>query len=96
MQLDQEHIERAAIKINKTGTIYDLPRPARHADIIYYIVEQNRKRPETRVSLTRNQTTQGFLTNTGRFVDREEAGEIAYDAGQTERRIMRLTTEDLW
>lgn len=33
-------------------------------------------------SLTRCETVQGFLTNTGRFVNRKEAFEIALNAGQ--------------
>lgn len=39
---------------------------------------------------------QGFLTNTNRFVDREEAGEIAFAAGQTKELIKRLHSEDLY
>lgn len=46
---------------------------------------------------------QGFLTSTGRFVDREEAYEIAKAAGQLEGRVKTgnqhdgvLYSEDLW
>jgi hypothetical protein len=39
---------------------------------------------------------QGFLTNTDRFVDREEAGQIAYDAGQITEKNNFLFSEDLW
>ena len=39
---------------------------------------------------------QGFLTNKNRFVDREEAAQIAYDAGQTETLLKRLFSEDLY
>lgn len=38
----------------------------------------------------------GFLTSRGRHVDREEAGQIAYAAGQTDRLCSRLTSEDLY
>ena len=39
---------------------------------------------------------QGFLTNTNRFVDRKEAGQIAFDAGQTEDLRTTLYSEDLY
>jgi hypothetical protein len=39
---------------------------------------------------------QGFLTNTNRFVTREEAGQIAFEAGQTKKLITRLHSEDLY
>jgi len=39
---------------------------------------------------------QGFVTSRGRFVDRAEAGEIAYAAGQTEKLLRSLTSEDIY
>jgi hypothetical protein len=39
---------------------------------------------------------QGFLTNTNRFVDREEGGQIAFDAGQTKDLRTTLYSEDLY
>jgi hypothetical protein len=39
---------------------------------------------------------QGFLTNKNRFVDREEGGKIAFDAGQTEDLRTTLYSEDLY
>jgi hypothetical protein len=39
---------------------------------------------------------QGFLTNTNRFVDRKEAGQIAFAAGQTEELKTTLYSEDLY
>jgi hypothetical protein len=39
---------------------------------------------------------QGFLTQSNRFVDREEGGSIAFAAGQTETQIKRLHSEDLY
>ena len=39
---------------------------------------------------------QGFLTNTNRFVDREEGGQIAFVAGQTEDLRTTLFSEDLY
>jgi len=49
--------------------------------------------------LTRCETIQGFLTNTGRFVDRKEAFDIALNAGQiTEENgyCKELFSEDLY
>jgi hypothetical protein len=39
---------------------------------------------------------QGFLTNKNRFVDRVEAAQIAFAAGQTEDLRTRLFSEDLY
>ena len=39
---------------------------------------------------------QGFLTNKNRFVDREEGGQIAFAAGQTEDLRTTLYSEDLY
>ena len=39
---------------------------------------------------------QGFLTNTNRFVDREEGGKIAFAAGQTKDLRTTLFSEDLY
>ena len=39
---------------------------------------------------------QGFITNLDRFVTREEAAEIALAAGQIEKKIITLYSEDLY
>lgn len=39
---------------------------------------------------------QGFLTSENRFVDRQEAGKIAFAAKQTKKLINKLHSEDLW
>lgn len=39
---------------------------------------------------------QGFLTSNNRFVDRKEAGKIAYEAGQTKELKETLFSEDLF
>lgn len=39
---------------------------------------------------------QGFLTNKNRFVDREEGAIIAFNAGQIDKEIKRLHSEDLY
>ena len=38
---------------------------------------------------------QGFLTSTGRFVTREEAADIAFNAGQIKNKPDKLIVEDL-
>jgi hypothetical protein len=43
-----------------------------------------------------NTEEQGFLTNTDRFVSREEAAEIAFAAGQIKEQTTRLFSEDLY
>jgi len=40
-------------------------------------------------------TIQGFLTSQNNYVDREEAGKIAFKAGQTKELIKKLYSEDL-
>jgi hypothetical protein len=42
------------------------------------------------------ENVQGFLTSENRFVDREEAAQIAFDAGQTKENKIRLFSEDLY
>lgn len=39
---------------------------------------------------------QGFLTNTNRFVDRKEAADIAFEAGQINDKLTSLFSEDVW
>lgn len=45
---------------------------------------------------TKDVTTQGFLTSDDRFVTRQQAGEIAYNAGQIDRKVEKLISEDLY
>lgn len=44
----------------------------------------------------RNMDVQGFLTSKNRFVDREEASKIAYEAQQTDRYNNQLYSEDIY
>jgi hypothetical protein len=41
-------------------------------------------------------SVQGFVTNTNRFVRRDEASQIAFSAGQTEKQKKELMSEDIW
>ena len=68
-----ETIERAAIR--RYSTVWSVPRPGRHHDVIAFMAEQG-------VDALGDYTTQGFTTSEGRFVERDEAMEIAKAAGQ--------------
>lgn len=39
---------------------------------------------------------QGFVTNTGEFVDRKEAARIAFECGQIKKPVDGLVSEDLY
>ena len=85
-------IVRAAIL--HAGRVYSLDRPGRHSDII---------RMMARAGLdAAAMHDQGFLTDTGRFVDRIQARQIAERAGQLLPRCKdgytgpELFSEDLW
>lgn len=84
----RESIVAAAIDFD--GTVLSIPPPARHGDII-------RLRATDPNPPSRRSGIQGFLTNTGRFVDRCEARDIAIACGQVDHGVgLRLFTEDLW
>ncbi|MFA6046456.1 MAG: hypothetical protein WC718_15835 [Phycisphaerales bacterium] len=81
-------IERAAIRWG--GRVWSLPRPARHHDVIALI-----HRATGAMGID---DVQGFVTSTGRFVDRKDGAEIALASGQVEalRWPPNLFSEDLW
>lgn len=43
-----------------------------------------------------DKVVQGFLTSRGRFLNREEAGALAFEAGQIENPITCLFSEDIY
>lgn len=73
-------IKQAAILHN--GILY---KGKRHREII----EANKQ-----VNLKQGQ--EGFVTSSGMFVDREQAGKIAHAAGQIKKPKKKLISEDLW
>lgn len=75
--------------------VVTLPPPARHHTIIRHIGELH---PEAPWPLVSGGEDQGFVTDAGRYVEREEAGRIAIAAGQTPalRWGPQLFSEDLW
>jgi len=85
-----ETIERAAIR--RYSTVWSVPRPGRHHDVIAFMAEQG-------VDALGDYSTQGFTTSSGRFVDREEAMRLAKAAGQLvddPRYDDMLFSEDVW
>jgi len=86
-----EMIVRAAIHYD--GTTYSLPAPARHHNVITLMIDD--ELPSESCALK----NQGFVTSTGRFVDRYEGFKIAKAAGQLWRSSTppnMLTSEDVW
>lgn len=84
-----ETIEAAAIRVE--GTVYSVPRPGRHHDVFKVMPRQHLRSSHI--------DGQGFVTSTGRFVDRKEAAVIARAAGQLIREPTphyMLTSEDVW
>ena len=85
-------IHAAAIRHMVDGTIYTLPRPKRHPDIIWHI---DQTRPG---GFKHCDMTQGFLTHEGVFLNRIDAGIHALACGQIPKLhvLPQLYTEDLW
>jgi hypothetical protein len=86
-----EMIVRAAIRYD--GTVYSLPAPARHHNVIALMIRDGLPNESCAIH------NQGFVTSTDRFVDRYEAFRIARAAGQLWRSPTppdMLTSEDVW
>lgn len=84
-------VERiVAVGIMHHGIICSLPPPARHGAVLRLLA--------TISDEVIGPNEQGFVTSSGRWVDRETAGEIAIAAGQvTELQSPPwLFSEDLW
>ena len=93
-----EHIVSAAIRVpgidvdgyKPYHVVLSVERPGRHHHVAWFLGSHGVDHPD-----------QGFITNTGRFVDRKEGCIIARDAGQLEGRTKTggehtLYSEDLW
>lgn len=85
----KERITQVAIRYE--GAVYSLPSPNRHHHILLRLAQRNLDRWPI-------SGQQGFVTSTGRFVNRNEAFMIAEKAGQLIRRHKEgeLFSEDLW
>jgi len=91
----RERIDRAAIK-HADGTVFTVPRPGRHHTVIAHMREQGKPFRDPKFQ---QRHVQGFVTDTGRFVDRKEACAIARAAGQLIRKTggsKTLYSEDVW
>lgn len=80
----------AAIRLR--GSIFTLPQPARHHDIM---IDMVLKRDVTDTANAEH----GFLDNTGHFHCRASAAKVAIAAGQIKKGLtipLRLYTDDLW
>lgn len=92
---ETECITRAAILIN--GEPFSVDPPGRHSDVIRSYAKGPDGRPRR---FPQSSAVFGFMTDTGRFVDREEAHTIAKAAGQIIRRCGgdegTLYSENLW
>jgi hypothetical protein len=89
-EAEKERIIAAAIFF---GGIVSLPPPARHHTII-----QTMDRGMHLDGAAVLPQMQGFITSTGRYVNRVEAYYLAYSAGQliSETKGPELYSEDLW
>ena len=88
-----ENIYCAAVQLQVTKRIFSMAPPARHHNIMH----------DFNVMGYGQQYMQGFLTNTRRFVDREEAVKIARASRQIYPGMPKKTqpdhllfSEDLW
>lgn len=83
----------AAAIMHPDGRVYSLPPPARHANILWMMVEKRVMPPDNALG-----GEQGFLLSDGRFCRRKPAGVIALKAGQIKelRWPPSLYSEDLW
>jgi hypothetical protein len=78
-----QQIRCAALRMRLSGVVLSLEQPMRHHDIIHALAEWA-DRP-----VKHQEIEQGFLTATGRFIDREHAARLCGREGQ-------LFSEDLW
>jgi hypothetical protein len=89
-----ELIVAAAVEFD--GAIISFPRPNRHGNCINWLSHHGLRAEDRRYNC-------GFLTNSGRFVDRAEAGRIALASDQgspggtpENNPHMHLYSEDMW
>ena len=73
----------AAAAVRVDGVVWTLPRPATHAHVLRAYADVNGR-------TFGGGEEQGFVTSTGRFVDRKEAALLAGRLGGS------LLSEDLW
>lgn len=79
------------VAIHYAGKYYSLPKPNRHWNVIQLIAKENG------VGI-QGSDRQGFLDDTGRFLNRKQAMNHAISVGQVQgkERMTELFSEDLW
>ena len=90
---DMVRVVAAALRDEGTGLVCLVERPGRHASILYATGIAGMPK-EVRFGMC-----QGFVTSDGRFVSREEAFQIAAEAGQIVEHHGpdgMLFSEDVW
>jgi hypothetical protein len=86
----RERITEVAIKlVSCQGLIFSLRNPNRHCNV-FDMMGSYREEFRQGVDI------QGFVTDSGRFVNRKEAAKIAFAAGQTPVKHDVLFSEDVW
>lgn len=78
------------VAIRKDGEIYQLPKPCRHGDVIFWMVGRG---------LSSIGGEQGFIISDGLFANRQEAAVLALGSGQIKEfkyNANTLFSEDLW
>lgn len=85
------------VAIKHEGTVYSLPKPKRHPHVL---AENGEERlPSGIIKWRLASGTQGFVTDTGEFLNRRQAATHALNCGQIERlkfSSRELFSEDLW
>lgn len=95
-----ESITAAALLVD--GTTWTLPRPARHHHLIAAYAQVNQRYDHNGEPIGRPKpimpSEQGFVTDAGRYVSRQEALNIALASGQMTKAAhpYGLFSEDLW
>jgi hypothetical protein len=87
-----ERIDMAAV-LHANGTLYAVPRPGRHHNVIRIMNELGVWQTDE------GRHEQGFVTSTGRFVRRVAARRIAEHAGQIiegSLQLRELFSENVW
>lgn len=88
-------VERIVMAAWKEGrAIYAVERPGRHHTVVHSMVENGRCSSDNPLA-----SDSGFITSSGRYVDRKEAMTIAKAAGQLIGKPnlpLTLFSEDLW
>lgn len=90
----------SAAAILRDGVIWTLPRPARHHNILWAMYDvDNNSAPDKRPKIIPATGEQGFVTEKGQFLKRDEAYRVAIKAGQFLKEPCappNLFSEDLW